>query len=288
MLLVKNSVHLNTRSYNLQCSIFRNGDFFPEHWHDFHEFFLVVSGTLEHILNGKKTLLPEGTLQLIHPGDHHLLRSAEGCPEVRIYNCNVHSQEIVKVLSFLSGGHDFSLDDCVQRIHLTPDSPTWKYLLSLAEKGFEKIASTSRSETILRHLTGTVFLTLMQCSDLSNVSVPQWLSDACEAMKQKKNYTEGLPCFIRLSARSQEHLCRSMKRFYGISPQKYILELRLDEALRLLLNTEKEIGTIAWETGFQNLSYFRRCFRKRFNVSPGSCKKIRKSRCGNPSAAFQE
>lgn len=128
----------------------------------------------------------------------------------------------------------------------------------------------------------------MQCSDLSNVSVPQWLSDACEAMKQKKNYTEGLPCFIRLSARSQEHLCRSMKRFYGISPQKYILELRLDEALRLLLNTEKEIGTIAWETGFQNLSYFRRCFRKRFNVSPGSCKKIRKSRCGNPSAAFQE
>lgn len=287
MFLIKTTVLLNASVYNLQQSCYREGEFFPEHCHEFHEFFLVVSGTLEHILNGTRTLLPEGTLQLIHPGDHHLLRCAKGCPEVRIFNCNVHSEEIVKVLSFLSGGHEFSLDDCVQRVHLPPHSAAWNYLTGLAEKGFEKTGNPLLRDSILRHLTGAVFLTLMLRSGHSSTETPQWLADSCEAMKRKENYVEGLPCFLRLAARSQEHLCRSMKRFYGISPQEYILELRLDEAVRLLLNSEMEISAIACEVGFRNLSYFRRCFRKRFYVSPGIYKKMRKSRCGNPSAALK-
>ncbi len=287
MLLIRNLVHLNGSSYNMQVSVFRSGEFFPEHYHEFHEFFLVVSGTLEHFLNGKRSLLPTGTVQLIHPGDHHLLRCAPDCPEVRIYNCNVHSEEIVKVLGFLTGGHDFSLDDCVQSVRFPLDA-AWKNLVGLAEKAQDKTLNPVLRNSIMRSLTGSAFLMLMQCSDYSSVTVPQWLGDSYEAMRRKENYTKGLPRFIQLAARSQEHLCRSMKRFYGISPQEYVLELRLNEAVHLLLNSGLDISAIAYEAGFNNLSYFRRCFRKKFGAPPVKYKKMRKSRCGVPSAASVE
>lgn len=291
MFLDRNSVPFaGANNYHIHTSEFRTGEFYPEHWHAFHEFFLVVRGELEHRLNGKRFLLPEGTVQLIHPGDHHELHPAPGCPDVKIYNCNVLSDEIVKVLAFLTGGHDFSLDDCVQSVRLPVDSPIWKYLVAEAGKAHDKTLNQQLRTVIMRHLTETVFLTLMQCSDYSAVAVPQWLGDSCREMRKKENYKLGLSRFIRLAGRSQEHLCRSMRRYYGISPQDYVLELRLDEAVHLLLNSGLDISTTAYGVGFNNLSYFRRCFRKRFGMSPVQYKKMRKSRCGvlPPSAALEK
>lgn len=286
MLLIKN-IQMDGRSYVMHTSIFRPGEFFPEHYHEFHEFFLVISGTLEHVFNGKRSLLPSGTLQLIHPEDRHLLRCAPDCPEVRICNCNVNSEEIVKLLAFLSGGHDISLDDCIQNVRLPLDA-SWKYLVGLTEKAQNMALNPHLRNIVMRHLTSSVFLMLMQRSDYSSPAVPQWLGDSYEAMKWKENYIKGLPRFIQLAARSQEHLCRSMKRFYGISPQEYIQELRLDRAFKLLLSSGGSISKIAYEVGFHNLSYFRRCFQKKFGASPVKFKKMRKSRCGIPSAALKK
>lgn len=224
MFLDRNSVPFaGADNYHIHTSEFRTGEFYPEHWHAFHEFFLVVRGELEHRLNGKRFLLPEGTVQLIHPGDRHELHPAPGCPDVKIYNCNVLSDEIIKVLAFLTGGHDFSLDDCVQSVRLPVDSPIWKYLVAEAGKAHDKTLNQQLRTVIMRHLTETVFLTLMQCSDYSAVAVPQWLGDSCREMRKKENYKLGLSRFIRLAGRSQEHLCRSMRRYYGISPQDYVL-----------------------------------------------------------------
>ena len=53
MRLNRNMLSMRSGSYNMQTSVFRSGEFFPEHCHDFHEFFLVADGILEHTLNGK-------------------------------------------------------------------------------------------------------------------------------------------------------------------------------------------------------------------------------------------
>ena len=45
-------------------------------------------------------------------------------------------------------------------------------------------------------------------------------------------------------------------------------ELRLGKAARLLATTAKRISDIAFECGFNDLSYFNRSFRRRFGLTP--------------------
>jgi len=45
-------------------------------------------------------------------------------------------------------------------------------------------------------------------------------------------------------------------------------ELRMRKAADLLAHREGRISDIAFECGFNDLSYFNRCFRRRFGLTP--------------------
>jgi len=47
-----------------------------------------------------------------------------------------------------------------------------------------------------------------------------------------------------------------------------LIELRLRKAADLLARGERRISDIAFECGFNDLSYFNRCFRRRFGLTP--------------------
>ncbi len=61
---------------------------------------------------------------------------------------------------------------------------------------------------------------------------------------------------------------RRFRKHLGKTPRQYIVEVRLDNARQLLLDTEKPIGTIALETGFADHSHFTRAFTRHFGRSP--------------------
>lgn len=54
---------------------------------------------------------------------------------------------------------------------------------------------------------------------------------------------------------------------------EYLIQLRLRNACTLLTTTGNSILSIALESGFDNISYFNRVFRKAFGVSPGVYRK---------------
>lgn len=56
----------------------------------------------------------------------------------------------------------------------------------------------------------------------------------------------------------------------GISPKKYIVNLRMKKAAELLESTTLTIAEIANLTGFSDQNYFSRCFKKNFGSSPKS------------------
>ena len=47
-----------------------------------------------------------------------------------------------------------------------------------------------------------------------------------------------------------------------------LLELRLRKAADLLAHPGERISDIAFACGFNDLSYFNRCFRRRFGLTP--------------------
>ena len=69
------------------------------------------------------------------------------------------------------------------------------------------------------------------------------------------------------------YLGRKFKSVTGMSIADKIMEFRMNEAERLLLETDEEIKEIVFKTGFTNNSYFTSVFKKNFGVTPSQYRK---------------
>ena len=58
------------------------------------------------------------------------------------------------------------------------------------------------------------------------------------------------------------------QRFLHTTPVSYLIGYRLQAASWLLKNTNKKVKTIAYESGFRNVDYFCRLFKKRYHLTP--------------------
>ncbi len=74
--------------------------------------------------------------------------------------------------------------------------------------------------------------------------------------------------FIKPLGSSKSRLYRNMVRLTGESPNTFIRNYRLNEAVKLLGKSRGNISQIAFETGFTSPSYFTKCFKNRFGVLP--------------------
>ena len=66
---------------------------------------------------------------------------------------------------------------------------------------------------------------------------------------------------------------RQLERLFGtglgVTPRRHYLELRLDRARSLLLQTERSIIEVAVASGFGSAGHFTRAYRKRYGITPG-------------------
>jgi AraC-like DNA-binding protein len=69
---------------------------------------------------------------------------------------------------------------------------------------------------------------------------------------------------------SERQLQRKLKAITNKSPNQLITSVRLHRAKELILGTENNITEIAFQTGFTSPSYFSKCFKKEFGISPSS------------------
>ena len=71
---------------------------------------------------------------------------------------------------------------------------------------------------------------------------------------------------VRLSGKSYEHLSRSMKKYKNMTLSDFINNIRLNHAANLLKYTNLSITDIAIECGYNNISYFPVCFKKKYGI----------------------
>lgn len=64
------------------------------------------------------------------------------------------------------------------------------------------------------------------------------------------------------------HFSRIFKTVLNMSPHQYLLGVRLQHAKMLIATSEKPIGDIAFECGFNSLEHFATAYKQRFKLSP--------------------
>ncbi|WP_347158716.1 ATP-binding protein [Pontibacter chitinilyticus] len=74
--------------------------------------------------------------------------------------------------------------------------------------------------------------------------------------------------FSREIGLSRVHLHRKLKALTGQSPSDFVRVMRLQQAAHLLEARAGNVAEIAYQVGFNNLSYFSKCFRAQFGVLP--------------------
>jgi len=67
---------------------------------------------------------------------------------------------------------------------------------------------------------------------------------------------------------SERQLQRKLKAIINKTPSKLICSLRLHRAKELILSKQDNIAEVAFQMGFSSPSYFSKCFKKEFSVSP--------------------
>lgn len=71
-----------------------------------------------------------------------------------------------------------------------------------------------------------------------------------------------------LLSMSKSQLYRKTKQITGMSPNELLQEYRLNKSLEILEKSSKNISQTTLEIGFSSISYFSKCFKKRFEFTP--------------------
>jgi AraC family transcriptional regulator len=74
---------------------------------------------------------------------------------------------------------------------------------------------------------------------------------------------------------SKFYFTRLFKNATGVSPSRYLLTVRMNEARRLLRETKRSVVEIALQVGYANPSHFARFFRRETGLSPSDYRQQR-------------
>jgi AraC family cel operon transcriptional repressor len=245
------------------------------HWHDFYEIFLITKGSLFHFINGTKHLLEAGTLCFVRPSDIHYYENDRNQP-AELLNLAFPQRTLKALFDYLGDGLEA---DPLLRSPMPPTRLIGSYHVEIIKERLNEITvipgfRKKQIKAEVRALLADLFISYFSVRpEISPTSVPGWLEELADEMRNKDNFTQGLTRLYELSGKSPEHLTRMVKKHFGKTPTEWINEMRLQYAANLLAHTDETIVTISLEAGFENLSHFYHRFRDRFQSTPARFRK---------------
>lgn len=241
------------------------------HTHDFPEFFLVTRGSGTHVWNGVNLPLERGCLVFVRFVDGHFYRTAVG-ESLEFINLALnpiwwyHFEKLFKPpIAFKASGPGIppghrrvSEEDTARleqglRVLLTHGG---KDPSALTRSVIEIVQELQRPEPIATARAG------------GDVKIPVWLVRMIRDLDNPQLLCRPLSFWQKRSGRSPEHLARTCKRIYGHSPTELLLRARIRYVKTKLRYGEDKIAFLALESGFENLGYFYRVFRRLEGCTP--------------------
>lgn len=234
---------------------------YPEHTHNFNEIVIVTKGNGKHILNGRLFDLYPGMMFYIHASDCHLYENVN----------NLHLTNILfrdpDNFHFINGINELIPNQDLCQSHFFFDKNCDKNIQTI-------LAQLSQVSVQSDALQESLFLQLLLLFK-QNQYVNQGTGSSDNRVKQLLRYLQihfkepidwhKVTEQFSLSLRSFH---RHVKNQLGITPQKYLIKLRLADAYTQLIQTDKTITDIAQECGFNDSAYFSTCFKQEFTFGP--------------------
>ncbi len=256
---------------NLECLyryVYSDTEHFNLHCHEFYEFFLVLDGNVQHLINGKKTRLTKGSLVFIRPNDTHDYVSINSKP-FSFLNISFTSNTAEQIFNFLGEGFN-SIQ--LKNASMPPEIMLNSYELKRFNNRFDSIKAIdpkniAELKTAMRSFLFNTFTRYFSSVETTHESMPIWLEQMCDKVKRDGNFALGSEYFFTLSDKSREHISRSLKKHTGMTVSEYINSLRLNFIANMLRNSNYNISQIIFDSGFNNISWASECFKLKYGMT---------------------
>lgn len=165
------------------------------------------------------------------------------------------------------------------RNHIQNDKRLQTIVLRIMEEMRER---AENYRLIVRNLMCEFLALLLRnylCEDEANVvgttekKHMELISPALSKIHTEYDKKLSIEFLSNLCSVSKYHFCRIFKDVMNVTVVQYIMAYRVNLAEAMLKSTNKSINEIAWECGFEDESYFYRCYKKIKGIPP---KQVRK------------
>lgn len=258
------------------------------HWHTHVEIIRVVCGELNITLYNNEYVASKGDVLFVNSETVHGASPSPDC----VYECVVFHTEMLSVKEnscnfFIEGlingeflvheYHNALESKIVAQVNVLFDS--MKKMADTSAEG--RFASTAVKFSVLSALY-SLFAAIIDLKLYSSASVSELPEDKnLSKLKSvlsfiRSNYDKQITLsdMAEVASMSPKYFCHFFKSMTRKTPVDYLVAYRVEKASRKLLSTDMSVTDVAFATGFNDLSYFIKTFKKLKGETPAAFRKV--------------
>lgn len=260
------------------------------HFHDYVQIWYISKGEFIHTVHGQHYQIGKGDLFIIPP---HTLHSIDitSDQEIEIMGCEFMPAFINEGFTYMP--EEPSFFDKVYLEHFLQDDNKAQYQISLdhitevkirnlmvemlieyeRRSPFFEIALKANLLLMLSILIRQVNGELLKAGFKKVETYKDIMNKAVEHIHKHFHEDIKLEEMLSLSNLSRSTFCSLFKEWTGRTFNRYLTDIRISHAKGLLKQPELSVTDVCYATGFNELSYFCRTFKKYTGISPNYYRK---------------
>ncbi len=245
----------------------------PVHWHDELEIIYVKSGFLTVNISGENYIGKPGDAFVVSPGNLHFMGSQTGTVDyftflfpLKYIAFRTDDMLDDKLIEPLNSGHLMISPEIKDTVKEQCEQLARVYAAEIDESE-SKITNQIKKKIILLQFIHELWKKgfIVENDTTGRNTVEKEMVSYIQ-----QNYTGKILLreFGEQFHLSEKYISRYFKEHFHITLSQYVTYLRLEHAKQMLQETDISVTEVAMQSGYQNISYFIRSFKKTYGVSP--------------------
>ncbi len=274
MLLIKETFKNSENKFRITNSLMEArhermtyGNMYPAHIHDaFMEFEVISKGHMSQIINGKEYEMPVGSVAILKPADCHSLEWSEDADFITVhFEPDIISKELLySILKY---------EDNI--VYQFPEEQVQTIINNAVQLFNEYENNQPFYKNVIKNLIENICFSTLRNINPITLKEKQ-LSPARKAvMHLETNFMNNptLNDVARYVHLNPSYFSRVFREETGITYSKYLIDLKLKYAQKLLCETNMTITDICFNSGFGSLSNFSKYFKSKYGISANEMRK---------------
>ena len=264
---------LETDDFRFRCFALSNEDT-PPHWHNHSEILYIRKGSCTVYINGSSLECGEGDLVFVPRGSLHSTLSEESYRYFALVIGDSLLFPELKDTHYAAALSPFVAGSPCEAVHIDRKPAGGSGLSGIVQSVIDEYEGKKRGYRAMIKAELCRFFTLLQ----REIPAPEMIDHQNRMTMKMKHVIEYISShyrdrihqaeMARDTGMSSQHFCRTFKSYTGQTFVSYLNDYRLEQADRLLKETDLPVTCIPELTGFCNVNYFSRLYRARYGCSP--------------------